>query len=123
MKTLAALGGVLVLVAAYATAAQARTHTTAPTIRYFDRVVLSDTGIKLHSSSVRTARGSVLVVVFQIRNSSKLARRFEIGSYRSPFVPAGKSRNYSVGFSGAEKLPYRSVARTGKRFSGTFTVV
>jgi hypothetical protein len=123
VKTLAALSCVLGLLAAGTTAAQAKTSTTAPTIRYFDRIVLSDTGIKLHSTHVRTAKGSVLVVVFQIRNAGKLARQFVIGSYHSPFVPAGKSRNYSVGFSGAETLPYHSVARTGKRFSGTFTVI
>lgn len=121
-KTLAGLL-LLALAAAGATSAQARPQTTAPTIRYLDRVILSDSGIKLHSSRVSTAKGSVLVVVFQIRNSGKLARRFEIGSYHSPFVPAGKSRSYSVGFSRAEKLPYRSVARVGKRFSGTFTVL
>ncbi|HWB22774.1 MAG TPA: hypothetical protein VG652_07780 [Gaiellaceae bacterium] len=123
MKSLAALGCAFALLAAATTAAQARPETTAPTIRYLDSVILSDTGVKLHSTRVRTATGSVLVVVFKIRNSSKTARRFEIGSYQSPFVPAGKSRNYSVGFSGAEKLPYRSVARTGKKFSGTFTVI
>jgi hypothetical protein len=122
VKTLAALGFALVFLAGAMTA-QASTRTTAPTIRYFDRVILSDTGVKLHRSRVSTMKGSVLVVVFQIRNSSKLARRFEVGSYQSPFVPAGKSRNYSVGFSGAEKLPYRSVAHAGKGFSGTFTVI
>jgi hypothetical protein len=96
--------------------------TTVPAVQRTAKVVVGRTKLELAPGSVKTVHGYVLVVVFRIHNTGGLARRFVIDRYRSPFVPPGTTRNYSVAFYRTGRLACSAVARTGKPLRGTFVI-
>jgi hypothetical protein len=96
--------------------------TTAPAVQRQARVVLSADGLSLSPRRLATVGDATMIVVFRIRNTSGVRRRFVVGSYRSPLIPSGAVRSYSVAFTRFERLTCRSVTRRGRTFSSTLTI-
>jgi hypothetical protein len=96
--------------------------TTAPATMRTVTMVFEPKGIALSPRAVGSREGSTLIVVFKIRNSTPVGRRLVIGGYRSPLVPAGSKRNYSVGFTTTGSVSCRSVPAKGRVFSRSLKI-
>jgi hypothetical protein len=104
-------------------AASARTTTTAPALERYQSVLLGPKMLTLTSKQVRGRKRATLIVVFEIRNTGRVARRFEVGYYRSPLIRPGMTLNASVAFSTAGKVVCRSTATHRKPLTASFRIV
>jgi hypothetical protein len=118
----AALPACLAAVTVLAASGTGASATTAPATLRTVTIVFQTKGIALSPRAVGSREGSTLIVVFKIENSTPVGRRLVIGGYRSPLVPAGGRRNYSVGFTTTGSVRCRSVPAKGRAFSRSLKV-
>jgi hypothetical protein len=84
--------------------------TTAPGVERYQRVVITDRGLSLRTPRIRGDLSAGLIVVFEIRNESRVARRFAVEHYRSAAIPPGATLNASVAFRRAGRVPCSATA-------------
>lgn len=113
------------LVAAFAAGALAAgaAATTAPAFQRSERVELTAAHLRLSAARVPARHGLTLVVVFDIRNESRVTRRFAVGLYRSPPIRPGQTLNASVAFVKRGTVVCRALAADGRALRATFRIV
>ena len=96
--------------------------TTEPAVERQASVVIGSRGLTLSPAHVKTVADSTLIVVFRIRNATPVGRRLVVGSFRSPVVPPGRTRRYSVAFVRPGPISCRSTPGRGNAFARTLTI-
>lgn len=79
-------------------AAREAAGTTAPGVERYQRVVVGAHALSVRATRIRGAGRNALIVVFEIRNESRVTRRFKVGYYRSAPIRPGQTLNASVAF-------------------------
>jgi hypothetical protein len=93
-----------------------------PAIERHANVVFAQAGMTLSPPRAELPPESTLIIVFHIRNASSIGRRLIIGNYRSPLVPPGRTRSYSVGFIRNGPVRCRALPGQGGAFARTLTI-
>jgi hypothetical protein len=99
-------------------AAGASSRTTQPQKIYKSTVVLTNAGISFKPTKV--LRGCIMI--FSLRNSTRVTRSFFIGGYLVHRLKPGAVRHFNVQFLFRGKYPYYSAGFPGKRLRGSLEV-